>query len=86
MTDVMFYRCGVGAIELENSQFQQQDMFNVTVNNPQLMKCYDNVNHRYGSGAIEVAVAEKNDKWAMRRNFLSPSYTSRWSEIPKIIC
>ena len=34
-------------------------MFNVTVNNPQLMKCYDNVNHRYGIGAIEVAVAEK---------------------------
>ena len=61
-------------------------MFSVTVNNPQLMKCYDNVNHRYGSGAIEVAVAEKNDKWAMRRNFLSPRYTSKWSEIPKIIC
>lgn len=86
MAGVMFYRCGVGAIELENSQFQQQDIFNDTVNNPQLMKCYDNVNHRYGNGAIEVAVAEKNDKWAMRRNFLSPSYTSKWSEIPKIIC
>jgi len=86
MAGVMFYRCGVGAIELENSQFQQQDMFNVTVNNPQLMKYYDKVNYRYGSGAIEVAVAEKSDKWAMRRNFLSPSYTSKWSEIPKIIC
>ncbi len=86
MAGVLFYRCGVGAVELENNQFQQQDMFSVTVNNPQLMKCYDNVNHRYGSGAIEVAVAEKNDKWAMRRNFLSPRYTSKWSEIPKIIC
>lgn len=86
MAGVLFYRCGVGAVEIENSQFQQQDMFNVTVNNPQLMKCYDNLNHRYGSGTIEVAAAEKNDKWAMRRNFLSPSYTSKWSEIPKIIC
>ena len=83
---VLFYRCGVGAVELENSQFQQQDMFNASVNNPQLMKCYDNVNHRYGSGTIEVAVAEKNDKWAMRRNFLSPRYTSKWAEIPKINC
>lgn len=61
-------------------------MFNVSVNNQPLMQCYDYLNNRYGSGIIEVAVAEKNEKWAMRRNFLSPSYTSKWSEIPKIIC
>lgn len=83
---VFFYRCGVGAVELENSKFQQQDMFSKNVNNPRLMKCYDSLNHRYGSGTIEVAAAEKNDKWAMRRNFLSPNYTSKWAEIPKIIC
>lgn len=83
---VGFYRCGVGGIALENSQFQQQDLFTLSVNNPPLMKCYDQVNHRYGRGTVEVAVAEKNDKWAMRRNFLSPSYTSKWSDIPKILC
>ena len=83
---VSFYRCGVGGVELENSQFQQQDMFSLSVNNPPLMKCYDQINHRYGRGAVEVAVAEKNEKWAMRRNFLSPRSTSNWSEIPKINC
>ena len=83
---IMFYRCGFGAVELENSRFLQQDMFNVSVDNQLLMKCYDNVNNRYGSGTVEVAVAEKNEKWAMRRNFLSPSYTSKWTEIPKIKC
>ena len=83
---VLFYRCGVGAVEIENSQFLQQDMFNVSVNNPSLMKCYDSLNHRFGSGTIEVAAAEKNDQWSMKRNFLSPSYTSKWSEIPKINC
>jgi len=83
---VSFYRCGVGGVELESSLFRQKDMFTVSVNNPPLMKCYDEINHRYGRGSIEVAAAEKNDKWAMRRNFLSPSYTSKWSEIPKIIC
>jgi len=83
---VAFYRCGVGGIALENSQFQQQDLFTLGINNPPLMKCYDQVNHRYGRGTVEVAVAEKNDKWAMKRNFLSPSYTSKWSDIPKILC
>tara|TARA_B110000467_G_C18338278_1_gene500446 strand:+ start:4217 stop:5392 length:1176 start_codon:yes stop_codon:yes gene_type:complete len=83
---IMFYRCGVGAVELDNSHFQQQDLFNPSINNFQLMQCYDGINHRYGSGVIEVAAAEKSKKWAMRRSFLSPSYTSKWSEIPKIIC
>jgi len=50
------------------------------------MKCYDQINHRYGRGAVEVAIAEKNEKWAMRRVFLSPRSTSNWSEIPKINC
>ncbi len=83
---VSFYRCGVGGIDLESSQFLQQDMFTQSVNNPVLMKCYDQINHRYGRGTVEVAIAEKNKKWAMRRSFLSPRSTSNWSEIPKIIC
>jgi len=83
---VNFYRCGVGAIELENLQFQQQDMFNATVNNPELMKCYDIINNRYGNGTVEVAAAGRAEKWQMRRSFLSPSYTSKWKDIPKIQC
>jgi DNA polymerase V len=86
LSGVNFYRCGVGAIMLENHQFKQQDMFNASVNNPKLMKCYDSINHRYGNGTVEVAAAGQQDKWQMRRNFLSPSYTTKWRDIPKIIC
>lgn len=86
VSGILFYRCGVGAVELDNSRYLQQDLFNANVNNLPLMQCYDNINHRYGSGSIEVAAAEKNEKWAMRRSYLSPSYTSKWSEIPKITC
>lgn len=86
LNSVNFYRCGVGAIELENTKFQQQDMFNSSVNNPELMQCYDHINNRYGNGIIEVAAAGQRDKWGMRRSFLSPGYTSKWSDIPKIIC
>ena len=86
LSGVNFYRCGVGAIELENSQFQQQDMFNYSVNNPELMQCYDHINNRYGNGIIEVAAAGQREKWDMRRNFLSPGYTCKWRDIPKITC
>jgi DNA polymerase V len=83
---VRFYRCGVGAVVLQNRTFQQQDMFNLSVNNPELMNCYDNINFRYGHSTVEVAAAGQVEKWQMRRNFLSPSYTSKWQDIPKIHC
>jgi len=49
-----------------------------------LMHCYDGVNNRYGNDALKVAAEGMNEKWHMRREFLSPSYTSKWRDIPKI--
>jgi DNA polymerase V len=86
LSGVNYYRCGVGAIELVNSQFMQHDMFSANDDNPELMDCYDGVNNRYGNDALKVAAEGINDKWHMRRAFLSPSYTSKWRDIPKIVC
>jgi DNA polymerase V len=86
---VLYYRCGVGAIVLENAQFIQQDLFITNTENPALMSCYDKINRRYGTGVMRVAsqgFTPNNQKWQMRREFLSPSYTSKWRDIPKIIC
>jgi DNA polymerase V len=83
---VSFYRCGVGAIELENSQFQQQDLFSVSEDNPELMYCYDGINKRYGNDTLQLAAQGRVEKWQMRREFLSPSFTSKWRDIPKISC
>lgn len=54
--------------------------------NGNLMKCLDNVNHRYGDGTLKVATEGHHEKWQMRREFLSPQYTSQWRDIPKIQC
>lgn len=91
MTDIFvngvnYYRCGVGAIELQDSKFQQQDLFTINTDDPELMSCYDVINNRYGNATVEVASAGQAHKWNMRREFLSPSYTSKWGDIPKINC
>ncbi|ARD45866.1 Y-family DNA polymerase [Colwellia sp. PAMC 21821] len=83
---VNFYRCGVGAIELENSHFQQHDLFSLNEDNPELMLCYDGINHRYGNDTLQLAAQGRIEKWHMRREFLSPSFTSKWRDIPKIRC
>jgi DNA polymerase V len=83
---ISFYRCGVGAIELANKQYQQGDLFDSDKSNPKLMACFDQINKRYGAGSIGVASAGQTEKWNMKRYFLSPQFTTNWRHIPKIKC
>lgn len=83
---VLFYRCGVGAIELASQQFKQGDLFLPEENNPQLMACFDKINSRYGQDTITLGSAGQTEKWNMKRHFLSPQYTTNWQHIPKIRC
>ncbi|TWX65530.1 Y-family DNA polymerase [Colwellia demingiae] len=83
---VRFYRCGVGAIELESRTFQQPDLFMPDNSNPVLMKCFDNINNRYGQGTVKIGAEGQTETWQMKRHFLSPQYTSNWRDIPKILC
>lgn len=83
---VSFYRCGIGAIELESRSFMQPDLFVPDRSNPTLMKCLDKINNRFGQGSLKLGSEGKSEVWQMRREFLSPQYTSNWKDIPKIIC
>ncbi|WP_448248100.1 Y-family DNA polymerase [Thalassotalea agariperforans] len=83
---VQYYRCGVGAIELHDQAFTQYDLFETQKESPELMFMLDKINHRYGADTLKIATEGKAEKWQMRRAFLSPSYTSKWSDIPKINC
>lgn len=38
----------------------------------------------YGSNTLQLAVQVRVETLRMRREFLSPSYTSKWRDIPKI--
>jgi DNA polymerase V len=83
---VRFYRCGVGAIELESRTFQQPDLFMPDSSNPVLMKCFDNINNRYGQGTLKLGAEGYTETWQMKRHFLSPQFTTSWRDIPKIRC
>ncbi|KGJ96611.1 Y-family DNA polymerase [Pseudoalteromonas sp. ND6B] len=81
-----FYRCGIGAIELESELFQQADMFSVSEDKPRMMECLDAINKRYGAGTLSLGSEKLTQTWNMKRAFLSPHYTTRWSDIPIIKC
>lgn len=47
-----------------------------------LMSAIDQINARYGRGAARLGLARKDGEWRMRRENLSPSFTTRWTDIP----
>ena len=82
---VQYYKTGCGAVELESNDFHQPDLF-VPKDNPIIMDCYSKINARFGKGSLKIATESREEKFSMRREFLSPRYTTRWSDIPVIKC
>jgi len=83
---VRFYQCGIGLIELVDSNHHQQDLFNTSHDKSDLMRCMDSINARYGRNTVHIAGQGITQKFAMRREFLSPQYTTRLKDLPKIFC
>ncbi|MDP5032255.1 Y-family DNA polymerase [Paraglaciecola sp.] len=83
---IRYYRCGVGLVDLHREELFQHDLFDQSTDSPKLMSCIDTINARFGRSTVHIAAKGFEQKFAMRREFLSPQYTTRWSDIPKIIC
>lgn len=83
---VIFHKSGAGAIELVQNEFVQTDLFEQSQDKPALMACMDHINQKYGHHTLGLAAKGIMPKWRMRRAYLSPQFTTRWSDIPKIMC
>ena len=83
---VRYHRSGVGLVELTPAKHAQYSLFDTDKSNPDLMKCMDMINARYGTGTLSIAAQGRDQKWAMRRDFLSKQFTTKWSDIPQIHC
>ncbi|MDO6620125.1 MULTISPECIES: Y-family DNA polymerase [unclassified Shewanella] len=80
-----YYKIGIGLLDLSPVKHLQTDLF-APVKDPALMQVFDKLNQRYGSDAIFVAAQGIGGKWHMRRELLTPQYTSCWQDIPQIHC
>jgi len=59
------------------------DKPSVHTNSRQLMNVVDNINHS-GLGRVFFARQGVQKKWAMKREHLSPAYTTQWNELIKV--
>ena len=49
-----------------------------------LMDAVDEINRRFGRNAADFAAARLSNGWRMKRDALSPCYTTRIEDIPKV--
>ena len=47
-----------------------------------LMAVMDSVNRRAGRGTLQLASAGTRNAWAMKREQMTPAYTTQWKELP----
>jgi len=66
------------------SQLSLFDDAQPRANSAQLMKVLDGINQS-GMGNLWFASQGVNSEWKMKREMLSPAWTTRWSDIPKAI-
>ncbi|SBT15081.1 Y-family DNA polymerase [Vibrio celticus] len=82
---VNYYKIGVGALNLVSDRQRQHDLFSEP-ENPALMQALDKLNNKLGRDAIFLAAQGTTHEWAMKRNFLSPQYTTRLKDLPRVLC
>ena len=72
-----------GLIPEDEVQLNIFEQYNGIKNN-KLSSILDGLNKHYGKSTIRMATEGRKQKWAMRREFLSPGYTTDWNDIIKV--
>ncbi len=83
---VYYYKIGVGLIDLVDGRHEQFDLLNQSLGNDKLMKVFDSLNQKYGTDSLFIGSQGIDPKWGMRREMLTPQYTTKWLDIPKVRC
>src|SRR5690606_4587803 len=86
--DTPFHKCGIGLLDLREARPEQLSFFagHQSEKSQILMRELDAVNRRWGRGTLALASQGIHPEWRMSRSMLSPSYTTKWSDIPKVRC
>ncbi len=82
-----FYnKAGVMLSGIDSSRNLQMNLFlnGRDRGNPALMEAVDRINSTRGRGTIFYASSGIEKSWDMKRGMLSPSYTTRWEDLPVI--
>ena len=81
--EYLYKKAGVVLSEISPTTHYQGDLLepNVT-SNKKLMTAIDQLNIRFGRGAVKISTQGAHKTWQMRQERKSPNYTTEWCDLP----
>ena len=79
-----YKKAGIVFYGLEGANGKQMDLFDTPASdrNDKLYSAIDYINQRYGKRAVFHLSEGVKQPWKMKRDHLSPSYTTNWDQLP----
>lgn len=81
-TDFAYQKAGVVLMNLTDAANQQASLFGAHRDNDRLMVVMDRINAIWGRGTLRSAATGVAKTWAMKRERMSPQYTTDWGQLP----
>jgi DNA polymerase V len=80
-----YKKCGVILNDLVDASHVQEVIFHSRrLRDEKLSKSIDMINKKFGSDTIRYAVQGKGNSWSIKREKLSPNYTTKWNDFLSI--
>jgi DNA polymerase V len=82
-----YRKAGVVLLDLIRPESVPRDLFSAPAASgmgDRLMAAVDAANRRFGQGAVTFGQTRQPTSWRMRQGVKSPSYTTRWADLPKV--
>lgn len=83
--EYLYKKAGVVLSEIAPSTHYQGDLLEPAVtSNQKLMTAIDQLNSRFGRGAVKISTQGAHKTWQMRQERKSPNYTTEWCDLPVV--
>jgi DNA polymerase V len=82
-----YLKAGVGLLDVCDRAFNQFDLFHSgqAARSEKMMQILDKTNITHGRNTLFLGSEGVVKKWAMRQQYKSPSYTTKWTDIPVVL-
>jgi DNA polymerase V len=79
-----YQKAGIALLDLSPKAHAQMPLFSTTPDRTSLMRVMDQINTAYGRGTVRSAAEGVQQSWRMKRDRMSPAYTTQWDELAEV--
>jgi len=79
-----YQKAGVALLDLTDVANRQMSLFSTAKDNRKLMQVMDRINAIWGRGTLRSAAEGIEKDWKMKRERMSPCYTTNWEQVPVV--